>query len=208
MGADKRGTSHDQRGSGPAPGQHPQHGHQGAPEAWEPQPGVDRTQVQSPGCRTFSEHCLPSPRSIRTAPWGTPAHSSLHLVGTPVHTVGPHFKWGSPTHRASDHARLGVQPVRTTASCPESRMNGGLIRTRVDQVHGRDLRARCCGRAPLLAATARQPPARSPGPWGARGHAGSPPAACLCIDPLITRSITPEQDSWKPAGKGRLLRTI
>lgn len=72
MGADKRGTSYDQRGSGPAPGRHPQHGHQGAPEAWEPQPGVDRTQVQSPGCRTFSEHCLPAPPQHKDSPLGDP----------------------------------------------------------------------------------------------------------------------------------------
>lgn len=80
-----------------------------------------------------------------------------------MHTVGPHFKWGSPTHRASNHAWLGVRPVCTTASGPESRMNGGLIRTCVDQAHGRDLRARCCGRAPLLAAT--RPAAPCPQPW-------------------------------------------
>lgn len=92
MGADKRALPLTRGGSGLALGRHPQHGHQGAPEAWEPQPGVDRTQAQSPGCRTFSEHCSPSPHNIRVAPWGTPAHSSLRLVGTLVHTVGPHFK--------------------------------------------------------------------------------------------------------------------
>lgn len=81
------------RGAAARPrGRHPQHGHQGTPEAWEPQPGVDRTQAQNAGCQTFSEHCSSYPRSIRAAPWGTPARSSLHLVGTPVHTVGPHFK--------------------------------------------------------------------------------------------------------------------
>lgn len=96
MGADKWGTSCDQGGSGLALGRHPRPGHQGTPEAWEPQPGVDRTQTQSPGCRTFSERCSPSPHNIRAAPWGTPSHNSLHLVGTPVHTVGPHFKWDHP----------------------------------------------------------------------------------------------------------------
>lgn len=39
----------------------------------------------------------------------------------------------SPIYRASNYAWLGIWPVCTTASCPESRMKGGLVRTRVDQ---------------------------------------------------------------------------
>lgn len=56
---------------------------------------------------------------------------------------------------------------------------------------------------------AHQPADRRPGPQGVSwpvpyqfAGSGSPPAPCVSIDPLITRSIMLEQDSWKPAGKG------
>lgn len=115
----------------------------------------------------------------------------------------------SPIYRASNYAWLGIWPVCTTVSCPESRMKGAAS-------SGHAWTRRTVGTCGPAAAgghlswppPARQPPVRSPGPRGACSRAGSPPAACLCIDPLITRSIMPEQDSWKPAGKGRLLRTV
>lgn len=174
----------------------------GSPRAWEPQPGVDRTQVQSPGGRTFSEHCLPSPQH-KDSPLGDPTQQSS-LAGTPVHTVGPHFKMGVTHSQGLRSCTAGSSAC--AHNCVLPRVTNERRLTRVDQVRVGTCGARCCGGQPP---GRHRPAAPCPQPWAL--GASRPcwlPSSRLPLHRSSNNSIHYEQDSWKPAGKGRLLRTI